>query len=221
MKPTNDLRLAAEQRKTWDSRLRWDESWNSLGAVPPEGLFIDLLARYSEPHRFYHTLQHLEECFDALQTAESLATCLAEVELALWFHDAIYDTHAKDNEIRSANWAMDALLAGGVQADAAARVRDLVLATGHADTPAGHDARLIADVDLTILAAAEPRFSEYEQQIRQEYSWVPEADFRQARACVLRSFLERPTIYSTSWFAEQLESRARRNLWRSLENLVA
>jgi predicted metal-dependent HD superfamily phosphohydrolase len=77
---------------------RWSETWSHLGATAPEGLLTDLVARYSEPHRFYHTLQHLRECFSMLEPASHLASRIGEVQLALWFHDAVYDTRAQDNE---------------------------------------------------------------------------------------------------------------------------
>jgi predicted metal-dependent HD superfamily phosphohydrolase len=200
---------------------RWDAAWHGLGAAPPEDLLPRLLARYAEPHRFYHTLQHLEECFTVLAGAAHLAEHLAEVELALWFHDAIYDPRAHDNEERSARWAEEGLLAAGVSQAIAGRVGDLVRATKHDAVPERADARLLVDVDLSILGAPEERFAEYERQVREEYRWVPEETFRQGRARILASFLERPSIYSTSWFAGRLEGRARANLRRSLEALRA
>ena len=199
---------------------QWSEAWSQLGAVAPDGLLAELVARYSEAHRFYHTPQHLRECFTVLAPASHLASRLAEVQIALWFHDAIYDTHADDNEERSAHWAEQSLVAGGASADAAARVRELVLATKHNAVPEGADAKLLVDVDLSILGAAEPRFAEYERQIRQEYAWVPEDDFRRGRARILASLRDRPTIYSTAWFATRLEERARENLSHSLRELV-
>jgi predicted metal-dependent HD superfamily phosphohydrolase len=199
---------------------QWSETWGHLGVAPPGGLLLELVARYSEPHRFYHTLQHLRECFSALAPASHLAKRLASVQLALWFHDAFYETHAHDNEERSARWAEESLVAGGAGADTAARVRELVLATRHDAVPEGEDAKLLVDVDLSILGAAEPRFAEYERQVRQEYGWVPDDAFRQGRARVLASFLDRSSIYSTAWFAARLEEQARKNLSRSLKELV-
>lgn len=199
---------------------RWSETWGRLGVVAPEALLAELAHRYSEPHRFYHTLQHLRECFSVLEPASHLALRLAEVQLALWFHDAVYDTHAQDNEEQSARWAEQSLVAGGASADAAARVRELVLATQHSAIPQGEDAQLLVDVDLSILGAAEPRFSEYERQVRQEYGWVSEDAFRQGRARVLTSLLDRSSIYSTAWFTARLEERARENLSRSLKELA-
>jgi predicted metal-dependent HD superfamily phosphohydrolase len=202
-------------------RERWTETWNRLGAVAPEALLAELVGRYSEPHRFYHTLQHLRECFSVLEPASHLAGRLAEVQLALWFHDAVYDTRAQDNEEQSARWAEQSLVAAGASSDAAAQVRELVLATKHHAVPQGEDAKLLVDVDLSILGAAEPRFAEYERQIRQEYEWVPEDAFRQRRARVLASFLDRSSIYSTAWFAARLEEQARKNLSRSLKELLS
>lgn len=202
------------------NREQWRETWSLLKAEPPEGLFHELVARYSEPHRYYHILQHMRECFPVLAPASHLAKRLSEVQLALWFHDAIYDTRAHDNEGQSAHWAEQSLIAEGVESQVAIEVRKLVLATKHDAVPRGEDARLVVDVDLSILGAAEPRFAEYEGQIRQEYGWVAEDVFRQRRADILASLLNRSSIYSTAWFASRLEEQARRNLLRSLKQLT-
>jgi predicted metal-dependent HD superfamily phosphohydrolase len=198
---------------------RWSETWSRLGTAAPEALLAELLSRYSEPHRFYHTLQHLRECFSALEPASHLAQRLSEVQLALWFHDAIYDTRAQDNEEQSGRWAEQSLVAAGASSDTAAQVRELVLATKHDAVPEGKDAQLLVDVDLSILGASEVRFAEYERQVRQEYGWVAEDAFRRARAHVLTSLLSRTSIYSTAWFVARLEDQARKNLSRSLKEL--
>lgn len=198
----------------------WNDAWRSLGVAAPTALLAELLARHAEPHRAYHTIQHLRDCFAWLDALPLLADRLGEVQLAVWFHDAIYDTRAADNEERSARWAAEALGAAGVDPAAAARVHDLVLATKHDALPSGADARLLVDVDLSILGAEEGRFAEYERQIRHEYAWVPEAAFRQGRAQVLAGFLERPSVYHTGWFKTYLEDRARANLSRSLRALA-
>jgi predicted metal-dependent HD superfamily phosphohydrolase len=202
-------------------RAQWDAAWKTLARPAPPGLLSDLAARYAEPHRAYHTLQHLRECFVQLEPAADLADHLAEVQLALWFHDAIYDTRAHDNEERSARWARDALLTAGVDREPAERVEHLVLATKHDATPESADARLLVDVDLSILGADGARFREYEEQVRREYAWVPDTTFRERRAQVLTRFLARPSIYSTPRFAARLEQQARTNLSRSLQQLSA
>jgi predicted metal-dependent HD superfamily phosphohydrolase len=198
----------------------WRAAWRELGAAPAPGLLDELEARYREPVRAYHTLQHVDECFARLAEAESQAERLAEVRIALWFHDAIYDPRASDNEEASARWARESLGAAGAPAAAGARVAELVLATRHAALPVGRDAELLVDVDLSILGADRPRFDEYEAQVRREYGWVADDAFRAGRARVLESFLARPAIFSTPGFRERLETRARDNLRRSLRALA-
>jgi predicted metal-dependent HD superfamily phosphohydrolase len=193
----------------------WHRAWTGIGAVGEGGaLFAQLMAAYAEPQRHYHTQQHLGECLSAFDAACTLAEHPDEVELALWFHDAIYDVNGHDNEQRSADWARRALLAAGVDAIAADRVHALVMATRHTAVPTGRDEQLLVDIDLSILAAERARFDEYEQQIRKEYAYVPGFLFRRKRREILKGFLQRATIYSTPHFHDTLEARARDNLRR-------
>jgi predicted metal-dependent HD superfamily phosphohydrolase len=199
---------------------RWKAVWRELGAVMvDELLFHQLVASYSEPHRKYHTVQHLEECLAQFDRVCAEAERPAEVELALWFHDAIYDTIRKDNEARSAEWARESALAGGLSSEQATRVYELILVTMHDAVPADRDAIVLVDVDLSILGADAARFDEYELQIREEYKWVPGPLYRKARRQILRGFLERERIYSTEYFSGAHEGRARANIARSLERL--
>lgn len=194
----------------------WYRLWAGLGASGDGSAHrTDLLARYSEPWREYHTLQHLAECLSLFDTASHLAARPSEVEAALWFHDAIYELRASDNEERSAHLAQSVLASGGVSPEVASRVLALVLATKHHAAPSQPDAQLLVDVDLSILASSPARFAEYEQQIREEYSFVSEATFRQKRREVLSSFLERPRIFSTEHFFARLENQARANIRRA------
>lgn len=194
----------------------WQRAWQALGVAAPAPLLQRLLQAYAEPQRHYHTLQHLGEALALLEPALALAQQPGEVELALWFHDAIYDTQAKDNEARSADWAVAALREQGLPADAAQRMHDLVMATCHAALPQGVDAQLLVDADLGILAAGPQRFAEYERQVRAEYQWVPLPLYRARRREVLQGFLDRGAIYGSAHFHERLEARARRNLEQSL-----
>jgi predicted metal-dependent HD superfamily phosphohydrolase len=130
------------------------------------------------PHRHYHTVRHLEECFAQFDLLKEEATRPEEVELALWFHDAIYDPRRSDNEARSAQWAFESLQ--GVSPGTAENVRALVMATRHDALPESNDAQILVDVDLSILGASEERFDEYEAQARAEYAWVPGRKIRRA-----------------------------------------
>ena len=200
----------------------WLEAWRELGvAESPElrHLYRDVLLRYSEPHRHYHTQQHLAECFEKVPDIIALAAHPAEVLVGLWFHDAIYDTQRHDNEQRSADWARSAARELGARAESAQRIHDLIMFTRHSAAPTGVDAQVLVDADLSILGAQPARFQEYETQVRNEYAWVPEAVFRSARARILTEFLGRPHLYCTARFREQYEAQARRNLQHSLESL--
>ena len=198
---------------------RWFHTWAELGVTASrrlEQLFADLLSRYAEPQRFYHTRQHLEECFEKWADLREQAERPAEVELAIWFHDAVYDTHSDKNEQHSAELARDAVLAQDGDPASAQRIFDLIMSTRHTGMPVEQDARLIVDTDLAILGAEPVRFNEYEKQIRREYAWVPEEVFRERRASILRGFLGRKHIYSTELFRSRYEQKARENIQRSL-----
>lgn len=197
---------------------QWDAAWQMLGiAVPDEALFDRLLAAYAEPQRHYHTLQHLGECLDWLDRTRDAAGRPAEVALALWFHDAVYDVHAHDNEARSADWAREALLSAGVAADTAERVHALVTATKHDAVPSGRDAVLLVDIDLSILGATPARFAEYEAQIRREYAHVPPDQFAPRRREILQRFLARDPLFQTEALRSACESQARRNLRSAID----
>ena len=195
----------------------WNAAWGALGvARADEALCIELQRRYSEPQRHYHTLQHLGECLAWFEREQALAEHPGEVAIALWFHDAIYDVHAHDNEARSSEWARTAMLAAGVQPDAAERVHALVMATRHDAVPEGRDAELLVDIDLSILGAEQERFDEYEQQVHAEYAFVPDAVRLPRRRAILQRFLARDAIYTTPRIHALLEARARINLARSI-----
>jgi predicted metal-dependent HD superfamily phosphohydrolase/GNAT superfamily N-acetyltransferase len=190
-------------------------------AGDPEPVYQQLVSRYSEPHRHYHNLRHIWECLAEFDIARDLAREPVALELAVWFHDAVYDTHAADNEERSAKLAKRQIEEAGGQAELSKSVAALVLATKAHDPSLHPDAPLLVDVDLSILGQAKQRFEEYETQIRCEYEWVPQATFAEKRAEILERFLARPRIYSTEPFFSKYESRARANLMDSVRTLRA
>ncbi len=203
---------------------RWHQLWTRLGRAPSDDrVLAELLARYAAPSRAYHTLQHLAECLAHFDTARPLAQLPDEVEVALWFHDAIYETQPRDpghnNEEASAQWAQQALVARGIALDSAQRVAALIRLTKHGADPVIGDGALLLDIDLAILGAVPARYDEYERQIRQEYQWVPWPQFCTARTQLLRGFLARPTIYRTARFQQQYENTARNNLQRAIHTL--
>ncbi|HMN27102.1 MAG TPA: hypothetical protein PKE45_03015 [Caldilineaceae bacterium] len=200
---------------------RWSQLWQQFGVARPAAeLFAELQGHYAEPWRAYHTAEHIGECLGHFDPVRGLCQRPAEVEMAIWFHDAIYDPRRSDNEERSAEWALAALAAAGVAMPVRHRVYALIMATAHDAPPQTVDEQFIVDIDLAIFGQPPARFDQYEAQIRQEYRWVPELVFHSRRVELLRTFLARERIYSTDYFYTRLESAARENLNRSLARMV-
>ncbi len=191
---------------------QFQRSFAAAGLSTPYGVFEALAERYSEPHRAYHTLQHVGECLAHLKGVRNAPPGAA---IALWFHDAIYDPRRSDNEERSAAWAGVVLEKAPIRKAVEAMI--LATKTGAAAPDAG--ARLVVDIDLAILAAPEPRFSEYEAQIRREYAPVDDAIYKSGRLKILRSFSDQAYIYASPEF-RNLETRARKNLERAINRLI-
>jgi predicted metal-dependent HD superfamily phosphohydrolase len=220
---THTLDLASTDIGQWRTSLidqglpqrSWQRAWASLGLSAPEGLIQPLMDAWAEPQRHYHSLQHLRECLALLEPALDLAQHPGEVELALWFHDAVYDPQGTGNEGRSADWAVEALALAGAGSEVQERVRALIMSTCHDAEPEDDDARLLVDIDLAILGADPARFTEYDTQVREEYRWVPDLVYRTRRREVLAGFLARPAIYGTGRFRERFEAQARENLRRA------
>ncbi|MDP9897580.1 putative metal-dependent HD superfamily phosphohydrolase [Variovorax boronicumulans] len=195
----------------------WTGAWRALGVEAPDlALCTELQRRYGEPQRRYHTMQHLCECLAWLEREKALAERPGEVALALWFHDAIYDVHAHDNEARSADWARETVRAAAASDEAAERIHSLVMATRHDAVPEGRDAELLIDIDLSILGAEPARFAEYERQVHAEYAFVPDEVRLPRRRAILQRFLDRDAIYATPRLHALLEARARTNLQQSI-----
>lgn len=193
-------------------RDQFSRAFLAAGLKPPEGVFEALAARYSEPVRVYHTLQHIAEGLGHLKTVRVMPP---EVPIAWWFHDAVYDPKRPDNEEKSAAWAAVVLGKTGL----ADKVRDAILATKPGAFAREPGARLLVDVDLASLAAPEPRFSEIAEQIRREYAFVDDATYRAERLKILKGFAARAYIYQTPDF-RPLETRARKNLERAINALM-
>ena len=201
------------------SAARWDRACESLGISNGERERSRLLRAWSSLGRHYHTVRHLESCLLELDDASTLARSAAEVELALWFHDAIYRTHRNDNESRSADWAVRFLTEHGAAADVVSNIRDFVMATAHAAVTLNGDAALVVDIDLSILGKPPAVYDEFERNVRKEYWWVPRTRFANARCGILRSFLDRPSIYHWPHVRERYEASARVNLARAIHAL--
>ena len=130
------------------TRHRWDHAWSQLGSSPPPRLFDEVVARYCEKHRHYHTLQHLDDCLRHLDEAAPLAIHAPEIELALWFHDAVYDSRKQNNEELSAAWARSNAAAAALPSESCDRIYDLIQVTGSHSFPKTTDEAIRQQANL-------------------------------------------------------------------------
>ncbi len=170
---------------------------------------------YSEVQRHYHSIQHIVECLEYFHQIKIYLDDTLSVELAIWFHDVIYNPQAHDNEQQSAD-CMQRMLESVLGAEQTAKIYVWILATkAHAPT-ADTDLAYLLDIDLAILASDPMRFAEYERQIQQEYAWVEPSLYVKKRQQVLRHFLETQPLYQTPFFQKRYERQAKQNLAQAL-----
>ncbi|MGW1844616.1 HD domain-containing protein [Streptomyces sp. NPDC001966] len=211
--------------RTDDSlRERWREALTRArgGAPGPDPLpYADnLLARWAEPQRRYHTTAHLVAVLDHVDTLAGYAADPDAVRLAAWFHDAVYRPDRSENEERSAALAERALAEAGVPDGVTAEVARLVrLTVTHDPADGDSNGEVLCDADLAILAAPPGQYVAYAAQVREEYGFVPDDAFQEGRATVLRQLLGLPRLFRTPYGAEHWEPRARQNLMTEWELL--
>lgn len=196
----------------------------SCRSAPPEScaqVFGQVLARWSEPQRAYHTTQHLREALTLLDAWSRGEEWPAPVALALFFHDLVYDPQRADNEDLSALAAREMLASlqlPQAQIEAVVRLIDI---TKHAARPQTDDEKLMVDIDLSILGAAPERYAQYQLQVRREYAHVPEPLFTRARLALLEAFLQAPALFHTARGRAAFDAAAARNLTQEVAQLRA
>lgn len=174
---------------------------------------------YTEPHRHYHDIGHLKHCLEALGLAAAQSGDPVTLELAIWFHDVVYDPGAKDNESRSAE--VFARLVGPYMAPTRVdRIRTLILTTMHREQPEVGDERFIADIDLSSFAKTWPQFLTDCENLRAEEPNQSDVDFFSAKIPFYRGLLQRRRLFNTLPFQLRYEAQARENIKRFLALLA-
>ncbi len=201
----------------------WVQLLSDLGIAEETAVSVwaDLVQRYSEDGRFYHNLEHLHHALQIAQDLHEEAENFTAVQLAIWFHDVVYDAKAQDNEEKSAmfagrvlfQWELNELLIAEV-------VRLILLTKSHVLMGDDRNGRVLLDADLAILGAPDASYDAYAQAVRQEYAFVSEDVYRQGRQLILQQFLSRPTLFSTEPMRLLLEAQARQNIIRELDTLA-
>lgn len=184
-----------------------------------ENLYSQLVNYYNKKNRAYHNMNHIKVCLHEFEQVKSSLKYPHDVELAIWFHDIIYDPKSPLNEDKSAEFAATALKNLNVDSHHIGRVKDLILATKHDKAITNRDAQYLVDIDISILGYPPELFLSYEKSIRKEYKWVPQIIYRKKRKQLLMSFLNREKIYYTEPFSELYESQSRINLNAAIKSL--
>jgi len=196
---------------------RWSRACEDVGVAPDHGDYRRVRRCWGGMGRHYHTLSHLDACLRELDGARQLAIRPGEVELALWFHDAVYKTWRRDNEQQSAELATRTLCAASIES--LERIRQMVLATTHGEQDLAGDEALVVDIDLSILGQQPEIYAQFERAIRREFWWVPRGKFVAGRGAVLKKFLARTAIYQHDYFHDRYETQARANITAALAQL--
>jgi len=182
----------------------------------PEAVFRCIRDSYAEPHRRYHTLSHIVEMLACFEQSEALASDYTAIALAVWFHDIVYEVGKEpgDNELASA--ALLESVATGTSVDAASR---FIKHSASHDITTDGDTRLFCDLDLYRLGAPYDTYVRHSQNIRHEYSYLSEAEWRQGRCGFLRKILARPQIFQTEFWHTRCERQARSNIAGEIRRL--
>ena len=194
------------------------------GGPDPAPYGRNLLTRWAEPQRRYHTVDHLRAVLDRIDELTDQGGEGGELELvrlAAWFHDAVYRPDRSENEERSAALAEKALAEAGLTPHEVAEVARLVRLTASHDPDGGDlNGETLCDADLAILATDPDTYRGYAAAVREEYGFVPEDAFRAGRATVLRHLLGLPRLFRTPYGAAVWEEKARENMERELAELT-
>lgn len=199
---------------------------NNIDSREVQALWQAVATRYNEVQRAYHTLRHIEQLFAQFEQVKSHLYEPHIIALALYYHDVIYEPTRSDNELKSAEYAVEALQEYLSAAQCQLIYALIMMTATHqldelVDANKRSDAAYLLDMDLSILGAAWSEYEQYASAVRQEYAHVPVTDYRIGRTAVLTRLLAHPKLYLTEYYFERLEEQARNNIKRELTSLAS
>ena len=191
---------------------RWLQLFNHNPKTMIE-MYQTFIYFYTEPSRYYHTLNHIKTSlilFDEVKNQINDPFC---IEIAIWFHDIIYNPQKNNNEVLSAQQARLFLQKIAIKSH---KIEQLILLTQHPANPITEDEKYLIDIDLAILGSDPEIFEKYHQAIRKEYDFIPFELYQQKRKLVLKGFLNQNRLYQTDYFFNKFETQARENIKNQL-----
>ena len=199
---------------------------NAIKPAKVNALWQDIAVRYNETQRAYHSLQHIQQLFSQFEQIKHQLHEPHIIALALYYHDVIYDPRRSDNELKSAEYAVEALK-GYLSAEQCQHIYALIMMTAShelhecLDKDTVSDAAYLLDMDLSILGTPWSEYQVYAQAVRQEYRHIANEDYRTGRIAVLKKLLAHPVLYLTAYYHNHFELQARDNIKREISLLHA
>ena len=202
---------------------------NAIEPVILKALWQDIAVRYNESQRVYHSLQHIQQLFGQFEQIKQHLNEPHIIALALFYHDVIYEPTCVDNELKSAEYAVEAL-SSYLTAEQCQYIYALIMMTAshqiddidkNLDKAKESDAAYLLDMDLSILGASWPEYEQYAQAVRQEYAHISNVNYHVGRISVLKGLLAHQTLYLTDYYHSRLEEQARENIKREIKILRA
>ena len=209
---SSDMRESTQAEGLRDrAAAHWRPFATNLGLS--DAIFAQLVVAYEEPHRRYHTLDHIVEMLDCLAQSRHVAKDPDAIALAIWFHDCIYDSRAGDGE----NERMSAERLAELHTDPpSAAAQAMILHSVHHEASDDSDTQLFCDLDLYRLGVDFATFQQHGRNVRAEYAWIDDSTWASGRSRFMQRFLDRPAIYQTDYWRDRLETQARDNLARTV-----
>jgi predicted metal-dependent HD superfamily phosphohydrolase len=197
----------------------WNRCQTGDGAGADAGaVFDEVQAYYSEPGRHYHTPNHIDHCIRQFDLAVTEMDDADAVEMAIWFHDLVFENDANDNELQSARRFAE-LADESMDAGFKSRVYDLIMATAPPRQAKTNDEGFMLDIDLSSFGLPWDDFVRDSQAVRQESPQLSDAEFFPGQRAFLESLVNREHFYFTEFFRSRIEDTARDNIRRHLRNL--
>ena len=202
--------------------IRFEKLWNRNHKAGCSNVasvvFSRLEQHYAEPHRYYHTSSHIDHC---LRQVDFISVDYADrdaVELAIWFHDVIYEIGDPKNEENSAKWFMQ-VSSGELKDSIREQVNRLVMVTQHNVQPEKEDEKYVVDIDLSGFGMPWPEFSADSLRVRQEFPEVSDGVFENKHRMFLEMLASRDFFFCTTLFRNMYESQAKYNVREKLSRL--
>lgn len=183
-------------------------------------LWEELVSFYTNEHRYYHSLSHLENVFLRLKEVQELISDWDVVLFSLFYHDIIYDVEQSDNEEQSAVLAEKRMRELKVPLTQIHKCRKQILATKGHHFHSDPDTNYFTDADLSVLGQDWKDYAMYAENVRKEYAVFPDAVYNPGRTKVLKHFLQMDRIFKTDYFHDRLEKQAKENIQREMEEIL-